>query len=584
MKKTVSICCFILFLIFCSSRAGNKDSLTYTQAYNLNFRTGLHEQAVYPWMEHAAFAPYSLAFAGEKDGKTYYTKKYFPGTPGMDRLKFEIMQRIALPAHEPQEGRLTLVSKGENIEWIRITVRGIDKREEEKSRDTLRFMPGMEEEAHTLDFALGRSEILDIQIHAEGEKGKEATIGLIEVRIKLGDTTLDAYPLRIPSDVPRPVRAIPVGNLRNFSPIGNKKITALGESLHYDKGVKSVAHELLYGMVEQGKARLLLVEMPMELALLLDRYAQGGEVPDSVLGQLAHHELAERLRSFNQKKKATEKVHLSGVDYEYTTGSAQGTDISLFDFVVLANREVKTLAADQLAVLLMERQEWQKVVGFIDDNEEALSQVFTPDELACIRHILALSGKMGKDNIRRKTARDSVMAINARFLIERFAPRLVDGVGIYAHAAHANMLSTYPAIPCKPFGAYMRRLYGDDYASWLLLTDNPIQPAPSHSVENSFRDTPSKLSYLSLTPAYDRLLFSRFEGASVSPQTFFLFNLYRRYDHILFIRQDAPASERKRLTNKELMDRHIRVVKQRASLLKELKMRIQSETATPDLI
>lgn len=130
----------------------------------------------------------------------------------------------------------------------------------------------------------------------------------------------------------------------------------------------------------------------------------------------------------------------------------------------------------------------------------------------------------------------------------------------------------------------MRRLYGDDYASWLLLTDNPIQPAPSHSVENSFRDTPSKLSYLSLTPAYDRLLFSRFEGASVSPQTFFLFNLYRRYDHILFIRQDAPVSERKRLTNKELMDRHIRVVKQRASLLKELKMRIQSETATPDLI
>ena len=112
MKKTVSICCFILFLIFCSSRAGNKDSLTYTQAYNLNFRTGLHEQAVYPWMEHAAFAPYSLAFAGEKDGKTYYTKKYFPGTPGMDRLKFEIMQRIALPAHEPQEGRLTLRRRG----------------------------------------------------------------------------------------------------------------------------------------------------------------------------------------------------------------------------------------------------------------------------------------------------------------------------------------------------------------------------------------------------------------------------------------------------------------------------------------
>lgn len=61
------------------------------------------------------------------------------------------------------------------------------------------------------------------------------------------------------------------------------------------------------------------------------------------------------------------------------------------------------------------------------------------------------------------------MFVNARFLIDKFAKDENVKTVIYGHAGHINPISSYPAVPCIPFGRYMRKAYGESYSPLLFL-------------------------------------------------------------------------------------------------------------------
>lgn len=107
------------------------------------------------------------------------------------------------------------------------------------------------------------------------------------------------------------------------------------------------------------------------------------------------------------------------MDYNSVCNSAQNSAIDIFDFVTHLNREWKIPEADQLSVLLMEK-DWKDAVQYLQTHKSNLQKILTIDEIECITHILSLSNNIGGDRVKRFINRDSVMFVNTNFLLDHF--------------------------------------------------------------------------------------------------------------------------------------------------------------------
>lgn len=108
-------------------------------------------------------------------------------------------------------------------------------------------------------------------------------------------------------------------------------------------------------------------------------------------------------------------------------------------------------------------------INFLDIHRDKIKKLLTAEEIECILHILRVSKQAGDGGIERFIRRDSIMFVNARFLIDKFAKDENVKTVIYGHAGHINPISSYPAVPCIPFGRYMRKAYGESYSPLLFL-------------------------------------------------------------------------------------------------------------------
>jgi erythromycin esterase-like protein len=207
-------------------------------------------------------------------------------------------------------------------------------------------------------------------------------------------------------------------------------------------------------------------------------------------------------------------------------------------------------------------------------------------------HILKISEEMGKDPIDRFVRRDSTMFLNAQYLIDRFANADNAKAIIYAHAAHTNPVSTFPAVPCFPLGHYMRETYGDGYSSFLLLTgsgksvasdtefnmrDSLLKEPPKKSIEYALNLMEDNALYLPLTADFNTLVLSRFKGSHHTPQEFYPFNLYQRYRGIFFIKDDKDYDAGKKESSyEEALDQQVIEMNKREEKIEEIRRRVSN--------
>lgn len=590
----------LLCLCFCySSCIAQSTEETYTKTYDLDFTMRTDSFTLYPWMENAAYANYTLPVFIKDSTRVLFAKEYMRGFPFSDRLRTEYQQRVLLPIHHEKSGSIKFENKGENIKSVSILLDGMNSEETILFSDTVTFVPDSFLCIKERKISLEDIELLNIRINAEGDPNKDAFIAFGKFKILIGDKSIDEFPIRktLVPEHQHNVEYIPINIkdkniVKKIEGIRNKNIIAFGESIHGNNSIKELAYQLILQTVQEQECNLIIMEFPLEKSLTLNRYIQDkySLIDSTLIPNRQMKIFLNKLRLYNSRKKDGEKVKILGMDYNYLYNANQNSAVDIFDFVTLLNSELKIPEIDKFAILLMDK-DWDKAIDFLKLHNKEIQKLLIPDEIECIVHILTVSKKMGNDDIKRFIGRDSVMFVNSTFFIDNFSTVNHPKVIIYGHSSHINPISTFPAVPCNSFGMYMKETYSKDYFPFLfsigsgkafaydatynkeqLLLMNP----PKESMEfflNSFEDD---IIYFPLTPYFNKLILSRFKGSHHIAQEFFPFNLYQRYCGIFFIKNAIIQNEEKELLFDEARDRFMLKNQKRSKSLSELQERIRN--------
>lgn len=597
MRNIFLLLCIFIHSLSCTAQSLSK---TYTDVYDLNF-TMVDSSIVHPWIENAAYSNYTTPVYIEDSGFSLFAKKYLGIFPFTDRLRVEYEQRILLPVHNEKEGNIEFEGSGEGLVAVTIWLDGIDHEEQIVFSDTLIFIPGNSLRKVSQKISLSKIDMLNVRIHAEGEVHKDAVIAFSKFLITIGDKSIDEYPVRevAPLLLPEHTDFLSLypkleQEYGKLDVIKNRKIIGLGESIHKNPSIKHLVYQLIMEGVKMQKCKLILWEMPLEKSFFYNRYVRDNKaefISPTLLDEQTKCFL-DTLRSYNQNKKTEDKVWLLGMDYNSLFNSNQNSAVDIFDFMTHLNQETKIPEVDQLSVLLMDKK-WDNAIYFLEKNKNKIQELLTIDEIECILHILKLSQDMGRDGIQRSIHRDSVMFVNADFLINRFAAAPDAKVMIYAHSAHINPISTYPAVHCNPMGLYLKRKYTGDYSPLALLVGegeviaynadydkvlSPLMPPPIGSIEYFLKSQKQEVLFLPMTSDLNRIVLSRFKGSHHILQEFYPVNFYQRYAGIFFINNsmyDTPP-EKNKLSFKKASEEFIMKNRQRQKILEGIKQRISN--------
>lgn len=593
---------FLLFYVFIYSLSCTAQSLskTYTDVYDLNF-TMVDSSIIHPWIENAAYSNYTTPVYIEDSDSSLFARKYLKMFPFTDRLRVEYEQRILLPTHHEKEGNIEFKGKGENLAAVTIWLDGINAEEKIVFSDTLISILDNSLNRISQKIPLSEIDMLNVRIHAEGEIHKDAMIAFSQLLITIGNKPLEEYPVREVSPLLLPKNAGFISlypkqeqGYEKIDVIKNKKIIGLGESVHNNPSLKHIVYQLTAEAVKMQKCKLVLWEMPLEKSFVYNRYIRDNKAeffsPTTLDEQTKC--FLDTLRSYNQNEKPEDRVWLLGMDYNRLFNSNQNSAVDIFDFVTHLNQETKIPEIDQLSVLLMDKK-WDNAIHFLEKNKNKIQELLTIEEVECILHILKLSQNMGRDGIQRSMYRDSIMFVNADFLINRFAAAPGTKVVFYAHCAHINPISTYPAIHCNPMGLYMKRKYADDYCPLALLVgegeviaynadydkvENTLVSPPIGSIEYFLKSLKQEVLFLPVTSDLNRIVLSRFKGSHHIAQEFYLANFYQRYAGIFFINNLIynTRPEKRKLSFKEASEEFMMKNKQRQKILENIKQRISN--------
>ncbi|HHU26806.1 MAG TPA: erythromycin esterase family protein [Bacteroidales bacterium] len=596
---------FLPFVVLCAmSCTAQSEKQTYTELYDLHFAMPHGTTVRYPWLDNGAYSFYSLPASIKDSTNNLIARIYLKGSPFLNRLRTECGQRILLPDGNLQKAVVEFESKGKNIQQLSIVLDAIDEEEKILFSDTMKLVPDTLLGVASKNIALKDAKLLNIRINSEGKIDSDAYIAFSKLNIVIDGKPIDKFPVR---ELP----PLTTGDLyyytainrdENISPevmdeFNNHKIIGLGESIHGNRGVQGMAYKLILQAVERLDCQLVLLEMQLEKSLHYNRFIQDVNYTFDSFSALDEttSDFLKKLQRFNTDKSDEQKVRLYGIGYNTNINTSltpsKSSAIDIFDFVTNLNQELKISAVDQFALLLAEEKQDQ-AIEFLDNQRNITEKAVTPEEVESILHILKISEEMGKDPIDRFVRRDSTMFLNAQYLIDRFANADNAKAIIYAHAAHTNPVSTFPAVPCFPLGHYMRETYGDGYSSFLLLTgsgksvasdtefnmrDSLLKEPPKKSIEYALNLMEDNALYLPLTADFNTLVLSRFKGSHHTPQEFYPFNLYQRYRGIFFIKDDKDYDAGKKESSyEEALDQQVIEMNKREEKIEEIRRRVSN--------
>lgn len=593
---------YLLFLfigvVYAISCTPQSNKLTYTNVYDLHF-TMQHDTTMrYSWLENAAYSNYSNPTYIQDSNRNLFAKIFVKEFPYSKQLRTEYAQRILLPDKNLKETVVGFESKGKNIQRVFITFDAIDEQENIVFSDTLRFIPDTMLSMVTQSINLSNAAMLNIRINVEGEIDKDAFIAFSQLNIQIDGKPIDEFPVRTLSpcivDDKMNHTSINVNEriaLEQIPEINNKKIIGLGESIHGNSSVKNLAYEIILQSMERLNCKLVILEIPMEKSLAFNRFIHDENyVLDTTLFiDDATRNFLNKLRMLNANKTETSKVNLYGMDYNAIHASNQGSAIDIFDFVTELNQILKIPEVDQFSLLLME-EDLSQAINFLDTHQGKIKKLLTTEEIESILHILSVSKKAGKYGIERTEKRDSIMFVNAKFLIDKFANNENVKTIIYGHAAHINPIATYPAVPCIPFGKYMHKTFAENYSRLLILIgggksmayderynrkDNPLREPPRNSIEYALNSIGEYVFYTPININFNKLILSRFKGSHNIAQEFYPFNLYQRFNGLFFIKSaDCSDMDKKEIPFDNASDMFLKKIRQRQAKIKEIEKRV----------
>lgn len=314
-------------------------------------------------------------------------------------------------------------------------------------------------------------DLFTLSLEVQGSSKKKPGVLSIE------NFTYTANGLPLPSTINQPVCPIKDSDIQTWqdllsSPLMDKKILALGEAIHGTDGLPSLIFSLMKERVMHHQTRCILLEMPTELILPLNRYVKNDQrfyqayqdVAKRINGMLLTDSLLhffEWVKDYNAAH--NNEISIFGVDQSLTRMDSQ---IDLYKFLNTLGKkeEVSTLCQ----ALKQSNPNTKHILQLLDANNY-LKKELTDTELLLLRQCIS-TWDITKSYFRLST-RDSYMAATTKKLVAQLASHPAT-ITMYLHLLHVayhrmnaknKSFIIFPDYPSM--GELLRKDLGENYAT-----------------------------------------------------------------------------------------------------------------------
>lgn len=396
-----------------------------------------------------------------------------------------IRQTCLLPPTTADSLEVSLTCKSLNLKAVRLIVSGLDRSERILYSDTL-FADGMPDwYTYRKYVPLKETVAVNLALEMIGEIDSfEQKLWLDRLALAIDGKRIEdyAYPdaagrLGLQAGDVIPLRTEQKESYASIPGWKDKKVLALGETVHGCETFGEIAMQIFRYRIEHQRCRLVLLEMPLEQMLYVNRYVQGDErfSLDSIRSYFEYSLLSRHFPEFFRWLKkynanADEKVWLLGTDIHF---DQMGSRIALCRYLEELNRSRQDTAVGRLCMrILSGSSRSDHPEKFTDLPEPVIREMLGAQEAEifryCLDSVLLLSSRT---NVRLQM-RDSMMYRNTTFLTGLLCPG-PEVVTVYTHWGHANYLSPSAVSPLEPAcGRFMKKTFGDRYGCVGLLASS----------------------------------------------------------------------------------------------------------------
>lgn len=533
-----------------------KQAENYTNRYDLNFATE------YKWPQAG------LPCIQKIDSSTVYKGKH---PLKLSRLSAGyLLQQFMLPDKKANHIQVSISVKMRDIRDASLLIDRISEKEVDFTTDTVNILCS-DTCWNTFSYTLPAEKmtLIGFQIlitESQNRKDSNPAVWLHRIEILLDGTPIDRYPLPVVPAVVlntnTAVAPLPLCD-DNYDPIpelNNKKIVALGETMHGSRTLNRLAWQLIKQQIEKNNCKLVLVELPFEAMLSVNKEVQGiaGFSADSLFCEtyaLYDHtcwkEMIDWITRYNSRHPEN-RVTVMGTDIGYLEEVSVGF---MLHYIQCLNRTHRSPLLNGLCEKLSGFAPSEQALAYLNEHPE-MEQIVGNRDYLSIRQALQSSVTATPIPPLRTDLRDYTMKRNASFLIKEYTSQ-EEKTLIYAHFSHVNYASINMSRLYPSFGAQMKEEYGPQYSCIGLLAGNgtilantldslcvprPLLPPKSNSLEAALDHRSDSVLYGRAALFPDAFSYIRCIGNVTDPdEQFELMSPKHRMDGAIFIKTVEPA-------------------------------------------
>ena len=356
--------------------------------------------------------------------------------------------------------------------------------------DTISLPSSNEWTEQNVSLSLPRGISLDVLLNVVAQDSVHTIFTLAPIEVSSG-----GKPLTWDVDADKYAQ-IPASAIQSFddllaSPLMDKKILALGETIHGSQNINDLVFSLIKERILHHNCRLVFIELPTELTLSMNRYVKNDPhySLDSISAlygsnSLIHFEpFIQWLRDYNAAH--NNEVTFAGVDESLSRNDAFQL---LFEFLKPLNSDY---ALDSLCYDLA------FLIDSVSCDYPIVNERLTADEMAQLQSCLDVYSY--KQNDFQDADRDSLMALR----IQKFCDAYLgenETATFYSHLLHAIYKPENSGFLLSDLSAgnYLKERHKDDYAclaisatqgertcsTYMAYITEALPPAPESSFEH----------------------------------------------------------------------------------------------------
>jgi erythromycin esterase-like protein len=496
---------------------------------------------------------------------------------------------------KPKKAKISLTCKSQNLKSIKLVTSLFDEKENPIRSDTLFVSNNSQWKNYSKNISLKGSRFFNIELMAEGieldttaiKKAKQAhrkgdlqpvdsakaqNLWIDNIQIELDGINVSRYaeseilePCRI-----NPENIISIENEASFaliSALKDKKIIAVGESLHGSEAFDELFYQMVKYQVQYNNCKLILLEMEMTKLLPFNSFIQGNENfdVDSMLYDERYTSYSTQqlknillfLKNYNQS--SDKKVHLMGIDIN------PFHDLYISEYLYMLNKNHNYKAIDTVCSELTRAMEPYISSDFHIrkiESDPIFKSMLSDTELQILSYCCKKQAKILNNNspdainvysTGYQINREKWMFDNSKYLIDLIGKDENSTVLIKGHKEHLSFNGLF-IIPSN-FGHFMKELYGDQYYGICLVTNEgdfrttkkwlvEIMPLKqdTNSIESLLSDFSDSCMYVPVQSIEAPHIKIRSIGATYIENQFHLITPALCFDAIIYIKKTESAT------------------------------------------